>query len=414
MAMARWSKRRRTHDAASRPFRGHGSFERDYERQLRKVSNEIKKMLEGAKTESDLQDAGRRLREYGNLLKPWADIQAERMVMQVCGSNERRWGKYASELGIDIKRYVMKGDLEPAIRKMREEAARYIKDIPKEASLRIGMIAQEAMVGGMRPEAIEERIRKEGEISENRARLIARTEVARSNSILVQARAESLGSKAYIWQTAEDSRVRESHMEMNGKVVHWNDPPTLDGMKGHAGQLPNCRCIQLPLLSDAELQEAFENNPDNREQTTRGRRMGYFEPEPSTAGAREPGVSAEYDPNLALITRGNVVIPDRKLTEYVLNPDSPRGGHKAIVFESALGYNKSNADKLKQAILDAIDDAEKEFSRATKYGKEFKASMNIKGVNGKTVNVKTTWIIRPNEKPQLITAMVKDKKGRGK
>jgi SPP1 gp7 family putative phage head morphogenesis protein len=137
---------------------------------------------------------------------------------------------------------------------------------------------------GMRPEAIETRIKNEGDITESRARLIARTEVARSNSILVQARAESLGSKAYIWQTAEDARVRESHMEMNGKVCYWDNPPMLsDGTQTHPGQIFNCRCIALPLLSDEELQNALEKNPEQVEQTTRGRRMGYFIPKSTFA-----------------------------------------------------------------------------------------------------------------------------------
>ncbi|EFO4716945.1 phage head morphogenesis protein, partial [Escherichia coli] len=38
--------------------------------------------------------------------------------------------------------------------------------------------------------------------------------------------------------------VRHSHREMEGKFVEWGKPPTLDGMTGHAGELPNCRCYK--------------------------------------------------------------------------------------------------------------------------------------------------------------------------
>ena len=61
---------------------------------------------------------------------------------------------------------------------------------------------------------------------------------------LDQARALSIGSNGYIWRTAEDGDVRHSHREMEGKFVEWGRPPTLDGMTGHAGELPNCRCYK--------------------------------------------------------------------------------------------------------------------------------------------------------------------------
>jgi len=37
-----------------------------------------------------------------------------------------------------------------------------------------------------------------------------------------------------------------------------------------------------------------------------------------------------------------IYIDPRKFTEYALNPSHPRGGHKARVFRSALGYDKQN------------------------------------------------------------------------
>lgn len=70
------------------------------------------------------------------------------------------------------------------------------------------------------------------------------TELGRATGALDQARALSIGSNGYIWRTAEDGDVRHSHREMEGKFVEWGRPPTLDGMTGHAGELPNCRCYK--------------------------------------------------------------------------------------------------------------------------------------------------------------------------
>src|SRR5215813_2297316 len=51
---------------------------------------------------------------------------------------------------------------------------------------------------------------------------------------------------------------------------------------------------------------------------------------------------------------GAAVIEDSKLVSYALNPQSERGQHKARVFESALGFNLSNWQWLKQALIDAL------------------------------------------------------------
>jgi hypothetical protein len=42
----------------------------------------------------------------------------------------------------------------------------------------------------------------------------------------------------------------------------------------------------------------------------------------------------------------DVEIPLDKLYEYCLNPEHPRGGYKAILFEQTLGISRKNADVL--------------------------------------------------------------------
>ena len=42
------------------------------------------------------------------------------------------------------------------------------------------------------------------------------------------------------------------------------------------------------------------------------------------------------------------IIDIAKLRDYCLNPQHPRGQHKARVFRSALGLDESNAEELRQ------------------------------------------------------------------
>jgi SPP1 gp7 family putative phage head morphogenesis protein len=85
-----------------------------------------------------------------------------------------------------------------------------------------------------------------------RATLIARTETARSASVLVQARSEYIGAEQYIWQTAGDWKVRPGHRKLNRSVQRWDSPPLSDppDYHSHPGQIFNCRCVALPIIPE--------------------------------------------------------------------------------------------------------------------------------------------------------------------
>lgn len=85
------------------------------------------------------------------------------------------------------------------------------------------------------------------------ATVIARTETAKLQTTILQARATDLGSVAYIWLASNDKRTRPSHKAMNGVVVFWSHKPTLDKMVGHAGEYPNCRCSPNPIMDEDDL-----------------------------------------------------------------------------------------------------------------------------------------------------------------
>ena len=80
--------------------------------------------------------------------------------------------------------------------------------------------------------------------------MLARTAVSSTAEALVETRAKSIGSVGYVWRTARDGDVRPSHKAMEGKFVAWNDPPTLDGYRAHAGCFANCRCRPEPVLPE--------------------------------------------------------------------------------------------------------------------------------------------------------------------
>ena len=105
----------------------------------------------------------------------------------------------------------------------------------------------------------------------------------------------------------------------------------------------------------------------------------------------------------------SATINPKKLTEYALNPNHPVGGNKAKVFESALGYNQSNADDLMRQIYEKLTSSEAVLGKLDEYGQRYTVDIPITGPNGNTVNVRTGWIIKTgSDIPELTTIYVKD------
>ena len=100
------------------------------------------------------------------------------------------------------------------------------------------------------------------------------------------------------------------------------------------------------------------------------------------------------------------VIPTTKLTSYVLDPEHPRGRHKARVFASALGIGKQDWRHLRDAILDGLPDAPVRGTRITAFGVLYDVLVLVDGLNGATKPVATIWMIEPDRPPRLVSAWV--------
>ncbi len=57
----------------------------------------------------------------------------------------------------------------------------------------------------------------------------------------------------------------------------------------------------------------------------------------------------------------HIEINPRKLTEYALDPENPKGANKALMFQRHLGYNKDNYQLLLNQIYAQVLDAEATF-----------------------------------------------------
>ncbi|AHX12932.1 head morphogenesis protein [Dyella jiangningensis] len=191
------------------------------------------------------------LQRYSEALTGWATRTATRMLVEVDARDRLSWAELAGEMSRELRREIQAAPTGELFQALLNEQVTLIKSIPLDAAQRVHELTIKGLEDSTRASEIAKEIGRSGEVATSRANLIARTEVARTASTLTQSRAEHVGSEGYIWRTSGDLDVRDSHKQMNGKFVRWDDPPTLsDGTKTHAGQIYNCRCYPEPVLPE--------------------------------------------------------------------------------------------------------------------------------------------------------------------
>jgi hypothetical protein len=102
----------------------------------------------------------------------------------------------------------------------------------------------------------------------------------------------------------------------------------------------------------------------------------------------------------------NVVIPNEKLTEYVLSRTHPVGKHKAVIFHKK-GYDETKIGQMQQDLQAIVRVNEVSDMRNSDdgSGKNYTVIGKIKTPIGSLFTIKTVWFIKKNShKPRFITA----------
>ena len=239
---------------ARRAWRRSIRIEQQFSRQLRKIARHIADMLAAFNYDQPLaiEHLSQTLNDYADLLHPWATSVADRMIREVAARDDAQWRKVSKQIGVALRSEFDRGETGQAVLSLLDDQVRLIKSIPLDAAERVRKVANENFLQGSRAGALRQAILEGGEVSKSQATLIARTETARTGSVLSQVRAQSIGCTHFIWRTAGDSGVRPSHRKLNGQVFRYDDPPICDPPDHRAlpGQIWNCRCIAQPVLPD--------------------------------------------------------------------------------------------------------------------------------------------------------------------
>ncbi len=103
----------------------------------------------------------------------------------------------------------------------------------------------------------------------------------------------------------------------------------------------------------------------------------------------------------------NAIIDIEKLRDYCLNPEHPRGKHKARVFRSALELTEDDAEELKKTIATQILQAECQGGETDEFGDRFTVDITVARAE-KEAEIRTSWIVlRGEESPRLTSCYVR-------
>lgn len=157
-------------------------------------------------------------------------------------------------LGLDIMDdYYMGEFYQQVLQSWIEENVGLIKSLPHEALTEMQNIVSQGFQTGSTVTSIEKDIRTTYNAKKSSARLLARDQLGKLNSALTRQQQTDAGVAEYIWSDSGDSRVRDSHHELNGKKFRWDDPPVVTPpgkpvRRCHPGEDYQCRCVALPVF----------------------------------------------------------------------------------------------------------------------------------------------------------------------
>jgi hypothetical protein len=102
----------------------------------------------------------------------------------------------------------------------------------------------------------------------------------------------------------------------------------------------------------------------------------------------------------------NAFIDIRKLIDYSLNAEHPRGQHKAHVFREALGLTSADAEALRDTLFEIVCNENAVEDEHDEYGQRYALDFTMTW-KGKQALVRSTWIIRVGEDfPRLTSCYV--------
>lgn len=184
-----------------------------------------------------------------------AKFLSEGMVKQTAKASEVALGKSLKELsgGLKIKTDTLKsGPVAEIAKASVAENVSLIRSIPEQYLKNVeGAVMRSITTGNGLQDLIPALEQQEG-VTKCRAKNIALDQTRKAYAGINKGRMQGAGIKKYAWiHSGGGQKPRQHHIDMDGNIYSFDDPPVIDpktGERGIPGQLPNCRCQMRPVL----------------------------------------------------------------------------------------------------------------------------------------------------------------------
>ena len=169
------------------------SAESAYNRKLVEVAKIIGTIVDGMAPDGVVTDMDKLIKvltDYAELLTPWAESVAGFMLADVARRDKAMWWQNSKEMAQGLTHEIETAPTGGILRALQAEQVTLIKSLPLEAATRVHELSVGALTDSSRASTLAKEILATSSVTESRARLIARTEVSRASSNLLQARAQ--------------------------------------------------------------------------------------------------------------------------------------------------------------------------------------------------------------------------------
>lgn len=126
----------------------------------------------------------------------------------------------------------------------------YIKDFVEEQIPILRQDVEEAVFKGIRAESLQKTIEYRYNVSQSKARFLAKQEISLLTSKYKQSKYQEAGVNNYKWSIS-NVRTRPDHRDLNGKIFSFDDPPITNrstGEKNNPGEDFGCNCVAIPIV----------------------------------------------------------------------------------------------------------------------------------------------------------------------
>jgi len=243
-----------------------GKFNAKIAYELRKIGAKFDKVKRCYKLSATLMpnelrvhaaQSGRKARELHDALKEALDNTYANLEVAIPGydvGTNKTYERMHGDIKHAVKSITVLHDLNDSqrnkiLRDYTENVRTYAKNHAVEQFAKIRKMVEENALEGNRYESLQERIKHELGVSQNKANFIARQETSNFMATYHEAIYSGNGVTHYKWSARPVARP--DHLALHGRIFRYDTPPITDrsdGRRNNPGCDFQCMCVDIPIL----------------------------------------------------------------------------------------------------------------------------------------------------------------------